>query len=50
MRVVVNKVVRLDGDTCHVSLVETVTATIRGVPFFHERIQDVADREAADCM
>jgi hypothetical protein len=30
-------------------LVETVTTQIRGLAFFHERYQEVADRAAADC-
>ena len=49
VRVVLKKVLSLEGDVCHVTLVETVTTAIRGVPFFHERLQDVADRPAADC-
>lgn len=49
VRVVLKKVARLDGEVCHVSLVETVTAKIRGIAFFHEREQDVAERAAADC-
>lgn len=49
MRVTLKKVLTLDGEVCHVTLVETVRATVRGVPFFHERRQPVADRAAADC-
>jgi hypothetical protein len=49
VRVQLKKVAQVDGDVCHVSLVETVTTKIRGVPFFHERTQEVADRSAADC-
>jgi hypothetical protein len=49
VRVVLKKIAAVDGDACHVTLVETVTTSIRGVPFFHERSQDVADRAAADC-
>jgi hypothetical protein len=49
VRVVLKKVAQLDGAVCHVSLVETVTTEIRGVPFFHERQQAVADRAADDC-
>lgn len=49
IRVVLRKVTELDGAVCRVSLVETVTAPIRGVPFFHERRQQVEDRLAADC-
>jgi|GEM_PF-5221690 len=49
IRVVLKKVAAIDGDVCHVTLVETVTTQIRGVPFFHEREQAVADRAAADC-
>lgn len=49
VRVVLKKVLSLQGDVCHVTLVETVTTQIRGVPFFHERFQKVADRAAADC-
>ena len=49
VRVVLKKLLSVEGDVCHVTLVETVTAKIRGVPFFHERYQDVADRPAADC-
>ena len=49
VRVVLKKVAELDGDVCRVSLVETVNAKVRGVPFFHERRQEVAERAAADC-
>jgi len=49
VRVVLHKVAELDGEVCHVTLIESVTTTIRGVPFFHERSQEVADRTAADC-
>jgi len=49
VRVVLQKVATIDGEICHVSLVETVTTTIRGLSFFHERRQEVADRNAADC-
>lgn len=49
IRVVLKKVAELDGGVCRVSLLETVTAVIRGVPFTHERWQAVADREAPDC-
>lgn len=49
VRVVLQKVTALDGAVCHVTLVETVTTTIRGLPFFHERRQEVADRAAGDC-
>lgn len=49
IRVVLKKVAELDGGVCRVSLLETVTAAIRGVPFTHERRQAVAEREAADC-
>jgi hypothetical protein len=49
VRVQLHKLVSLEGEICHVTLVETVTTAIRGVPFFHERTQDVADRPAADC-
>ncbi|HXT00741.1 MAG TPA: hypothetical protein VN915_08715 [Elusimicrobiota bacterium] len=49
VRVVLKKLLSTEGDVCHVTLVETVTTKIRGVPFFHERYQAVADRPAADC-
>jgi hypothetical protein len=49
VRVVLKKVSQIDGDVCHVALVETVTTEVRGIPFFHERRQGVADRAAADC-
>jgi hypothetical protein len=49
VRVVLKKNVEVDGAVCHVSLVETVSTTIRGVPFFHERVQEVAERTAEDC-
>lgn len=49
VRVVLKKIAAIDGNVCHVSLVETVKTQIRGVRFFHERTQDVADRAAADC-
>ena len=49
VRVVLKKVVSIEGEVCHVSLVETVTTQIRGLAFFHERYQEVADRAAADC-
>lgn len=49
VRVVVRKVAELDGEICRVTLVETVTATIRGVPFFHERSHPVEERVPADC-
>lgn len=49
VRVVLKKELALDGAVCRVSLVETVTTKIRGVAFFHERREDVAERVAADC-
>lgn len=49
VRVVLRKLTAVDGEVCHVTLVETVTTTIRGLAFFHERRQEVADRAAADC-
>lgn len=49
VRVVLSKETRVDGDKCHVTLVETVTTEIRGVPFFHQRRQPMPDRAAADC-
>jgi hypothetical protein len=49
VRVVLKKVTAIDGDVCHVTLVETVATTIRGLAFSHERSQDVAERAAADC-
>lgn len=50
VRVVLKKTLQVEGDICRVTLVETVTTNIRGVPFFHERLQDVAQRVAADCQ
>jgi hypothetical protein len=49
VRVTLKKETRLEGEVCHVTLVENVVTAIRGVPFFHERRQDVADRVPADC-
>lgn len=49
VRVVLKKVVNVEGEVCRVSIVETVTTKIRGIPFFHERWQPVADRVVADC-
>lgn len=49
VRVVLKKRTELDGQTCRVTLVETVTTRISGIPFFHERLQDVAERSAEDC-
>ena len=49
VRVRLRKLVSPEGAVCHVTLVEPVTTAIRGVPFFHERTQEVADRPAADC-
>ena len=49
VRVVLRKQTAIQGEVCHVSLIETVATTIRGVPFFHERVQEVAQRTAADC-
>jgi hypothetical protein len=49
VRVVLTKVAAIDGDVCRVALVETVSTTIRGIPFFHERRQEVAERKADDC-
>lgn len=49
IRVVLRKETALDGEVCRVTLVETVATTIRGVTFSHERVQDVAERVAADC-
>lgn len=48
-RVVLRKETAIDGEVCHVTLVETVTTTIRGVVFRHERAHEVAERAAADC-
>lgn len=49
VRVIVKKETELEGDVCRVTLVETVYTVIRGVPFFHERRQAVADRTPDDC-
>jgi hypothetical protein len=49
VRVVLQKIVAVEGDVCHVTLKETVNTTIRGIAFAHERFQEVADRAAADC-
>ena len=49
VRVVLKRVTTLDGEVCHVTLVETVQTTIRGIQFNHERRQGVADRAAGDC-
>jgi hypothetical protein len=50
VRVVLKKVVEVDGAACLVTLIETVTTKIRGTAFFHERRQEVAQRVAADCQ
>ena len=49
VRVVLKKTAQLEGAVCRVFLVETVTTQVRGVPFFHERRQEVASRKAEDC-
>lgn len=49
IRVVLRKETSVEGEVCHVSLVETVSTVIRGIPFHHERVQEVAERSAADC-
>lgn len=49
IRVVLRKETAIEGEVCHVSLIETVATTIRGVAFRHERVQEVAERAAADC-
>jgi hypothetical protein len=49
IRVVLRKETAIEGEVCHVSLIETVATTIRGVEFHHERVQEVAERAAADC-
>ncbi|MBI3550896.1 MAG: hypothetical protein HY077_00135 [Elusimicrobia bacterium] len=49
VRVVLKKTAELDGEVCRVTLVETVSTKVRGVPFFHERRQEVAERSPADC-
>ncbi len=49
IRVVLRKTVELDGEVCRVSLIETVTTVIRGVPFVHERGHALAERDPADC-
>lgn len=49
VRVVLRKETAIEGEACRVSLIETVATTIRGVAFSHERVQEVAQRTAADC-
>jgi hypothetical protein len=49
IRVILRKETAIEGEVCHVSLIETVATTIRGVDFHHERVQEVAERAAADC-
>ena len=49
IRVVLRKETAVEGEVCHVTLVETVATTIRGLAFHHERVQEVAERAAADC-
>ena len=49
IRVVLRKETAIEGEVCHVSLIESVATTIRGVEFRHERVQEVAERAAADC-
>lgn len=49
IRVILRKETAIEGQVCRVSLIETVATTIRGVEFHHERVQEVAERTAADC-
>ena len=49
IRVILRKETAIEGEVCRVSLIETVATTIRGVEFHHERVQEVAERAAADC-
>ncbi len=49
IRVILRKETAIEGEVCHVSLIETVATTIRGLEFQHERVQEVAERAAADC-
>lgn len=49
IRVVLRKETAIEGEVCRVTLIETVTTTIRGVSFSHDRTQEVAERTAADC-
>ena len=49
VHVVLRKSTELHGKICRVTLIENVDAIIRGIPFYHERIHDVADRIPADC-
>jgi hypothetical protein len=49
VRVVLRKETAVEGEVCHVSLIESVATTIRGLTFRHERLQEVAERTAADC-
>ena len=50
VRVILRKETSIEGEVCHVALIETVATVIRGVTFRHERRQDVADRAASDCL
>ncbi|TPW21660.1 MAG: Uncharacterized protein FD126_472 [Elusimicrobia bacterium] len=49
VRVVLRKLAEVDGEGCHVTLIETVSTKIRGIGFFHERRHELADRVADDC-
>ena len=49
VRVVLRKVTALEEGVCRVSLVESVHTSIRGLAFVHERTQEVAERDPADC-
>lgn len=49
VRVILRKETAIEGEVCHVSLIESVATTIRGLTFRHERTQEVAERAAADC-
>jgi hypothetical protein len=49
VRVTLRKETAIEGEVCHVSLIESVSTVIRGTAFRHERVQEVAERTAADC-
>jgi hypothetical protein len=49
VRVTLHKETAIDGAVCRVTVIERVSTTIRGVPFFHEQAHEVAERTPADC-
>lgn len=48
-KIELTKWTHLDGDTCKVQMSETITATIRGFNFSHNKNQLLPDRHKDDC-